>query len=104
MSLVKYQKGVDDWVRQYKIGYFKPLETIARLAEEVGELAREVNHRYGPKKKKSSEKKNEVDDEIADIIFTLICLANSLNIDMDKSFEKMMKKLNTRDAKRYKKK
>lgn len=104
MSLTKYQKSVDDWVKQHKIGYFKPLEIIARLIEEVGELAREINHRYGPKKKKSSEKKNEIGDEIADIIFTLICLANSLNINLDKSFEKMMKKLNTRDKKRYDKK
>lgn len=104
MSLTKYQENVDDWVKQYKIGYFKPLEIIARLMEEVGELAREINHRYGPKKKKPTEKKNEIGDEIADTIFTLICLANSLNIDLDKSFEKMMKKLNTRDAKRYRRK
>ena len=104
MTLAKYQKNVDDWISRHKIGYFKPLEVIARLAEEVGELAREVNHLYGPKKKKSSEKKNEISDEIADIFFTLICLANSLNINLDKSFEKMMKKLNTRDKKRYKKK
>ena len=104
MSLAKYQKGVDDWIKQYKIGYFKPLEIIARLVEEIGELAREINHRYGPKKKKSSEKKNEIGDEIADIFFTLICLANSLNIDLDKSFEKMMRKLNTRDNKRFKRK
>lgn len=104
MSLTQYQKSVNDWVKQYKIGYFKPLEILARLMEEVGELAREINHRYGSKKKKSSEKKNEIGDEIADIIFTLICLANSLNIDLDKSFEKMMKKLNTRDKKRYKRK
>jgi NTP pyrophosphatase (non-canonical NTP hydrolase) len=104
MSLAKLQKSVDNWVSQYKVGYFKPLEIIARLAEEVGELAREINHHYGPKKKKSTEKKSEIGDEVADIFFTLICLANSLNIDLDKSFEKMMKKLNTRDKKRYAKK
>ncbi len=104
MSLAKLQKNVDSWISQYKIGYFKPLEIITRLMEEVGELAREINHRYGPKKKKSTEKKGEIGDEIADIFFTLICLANSLSIDLDKSFEKMMKKLNTRDKKRYEKK
>lgn len=104
MSLANYQKSVDNWVKQHTLGYFKPLEILARLAEEVGELARELNHQFGPKKKKSSEKKNEIGDEIADIIFTLICLANSQNIDLDKSFEKMMKKLNTRDKNRYKKK
>ena len=85
MSLAKYQKSVNDWVKQYALGYFKPLEILARLAEEVGELARELNHQFGPKKKKSSEKENEIGDEIADIMFTLICLANSLNINLDKS-------------------
>ncbi len=72
--------------------------------EEVGELTREINHKFGPKRKKKSEEVNDIGDEIADIFFTLICLANSLDIDLDKSFEKMMKKLNTRDKKRWKKK
>ena len=97
MSLAKLQKSVNSWVNQYKIGYFKPLEIMVRLTEEIGELAREILHRYGPKKKKSSERKQEVGDEIADIFFTLICLANSLDIDLDRSFERMMKKLYTRD-------
>ena len=104
MVLSKIQKEVDDWVKQYKIGYFKPLEIMARLTEEVGELAREINHRYGPKKKKKNEAKQEIGEEIADIIFTLTCLANSLNIDLDESFAKVMKKLKTRDRKRWKKK
>ena len=82
MPLTKIQKEVDDWVTQYKIGYFKPLEILARLTEETGELAREVNHRFGPKKKKSTEDKKELNDEMADIIFTLCCLANSLNISI----------------------
>jgi len=104
MSLSKYQTDVNTWIKQYKIGYFKPLEILARLAEEVGELARELNHQFGSKRKKPSEKKGEIGDEIADVIFTLICLANSLNINLDKSFENMMKKLNTRDKNRYEKK
>ena len=97
------QKQVDEWMSGLKIGYWKPFEMLARLIEEVGELAREVNHRFGPKKKKSSEKNKEIGDEIVDIIFTLICLANSLNIDLDTHFKKMMKKLNTRDKDRWKK-
>ena len=104
MSLTKIQKEVDAWVSQYKIGYFKPLEIMVRLTEEVGELAREINHHYGPKRKKSSEKHKDIGDEIADIIFTLVCLSNSLEIDLDESFEKMMHKLNTRDKKRFRKK
>ena len=104
MSLTKLQKSVDKWVNQYTIGYWKPLEILARLTEEVGELARELNHRFGPKKKKSCEKEQEIGDEIADVIYTVICLANSLGINLDESFERMMKKLNTRDRKRFTKK
>jgi NTP pyrophosphatase (non-canonical NTP hydrolase) len=103
MSLKGYQKEVDNWVKKFKkIGYFPPLAIIARLAEETGELAREINHNFGPKKKKSSESGQEIGDEIADIFFTLICLANSLDIDLDEAFEKMMNKLNTRDKSRFK--
>lgn len=103
MSLKIYQEEVDKWVRKHvKTGYFPPLAIIARLTEEIGELAREINHRFGPKKKKSTENNKEVGDEIADILFTLICLANSQDIDMDKSFDKMMKKIRTRDKDRYK--
>jgi NTP pyrophosphatase (non-canonical NTP hydrolase) len=72
--------------------------------EEVGELAREINHRFGPKKKKPTEKKQEIGDEIADIIFTLSCLANSLNIDLDKSLKRVLTKSYKRDANRFKKK
>lgn len=104
MAFKESQKEVDNWVKRLKIGYFKPLEILARLAEEVGELARELNHRFGAKKKKSSEGSKEIGDEIADVIFTLICLANSLHIDLDKSFNKMMKKLNARDKNRWEKK
>ena len=99
-----YQKRVDDWISQYKLGYFKPLEILARLTEEVGELAREINHRYGPKKKKSTEKENDLGDEIADVIYTLVCLANSLNIDLDKYLNRVLKKYSTRDKDRWEKK
>ena len=104
MAFKEAQKEVDGWVKRLKIGYFKPLEILARLAEEMGELARELNHRFGPKKKKAGEKDSEIGDEIADVIFTLICLANSLHIDLDKSFDKMMNKLNSRDKDRWEKK
>ncbi len=100
----KIQEQVDKWVLQYKIGYFKPLEILARLTEEVGELARELNHRFGPKKKKSSEETQEIGDEMADIIFTLACLANSLNIDLDEHFKRVMDKCYGRDKDRYERK
>lgn len=98
------QREVDDWVSQYKIGYFKPLEILARLTEETGELARELNHRFGPKKKKESEDKKELEDEAADIIFTLVCLANSLKLDLDKGFSRVMDKCYGRDKDRWEKK
>jgi len=100
----QYQKRVDDWVKQYKIGYFQPLEILARLTEETGELARELNHRYGPKKKKPTEDKKDMQDEVADIVFTLICLSNSLGLDMDKGFEAVMDKCYGRDKDRWEKK
>lgn len=99
-----YQKQVDEWVSQYKIGYWKPLEMMARLTEETGELAREINHRFGPKQKKATEEKQELEEEVADIIFTLVCLANSLDLDIDRGFDKVMKKCYGRDDERWEKK
>ncbi|MDA3856339.1 MAG: nucleotide pyrophosphohydrolase [Candidatus Woesearchaeota archaeon] len=104
MSLKDVQKEVDDWVSELKIGYWKPHEILARLTEETGELAREINHIYGPKKKKSTEETKELSDEIADIIFTVTCLANSLDLDLDESFGRVMDKCYGRDANRYEKK
>lgn len=104
MSIKQSQDQVHDWVSQYKIGYFQPLEIMTRLTEETGELAREVNHRFGPKKKKPQEETKEIGDEMADIIFTLCCLANSLNIDLDESFARTMDKCYRRDKDRYEKK
>ena len=104
MSLAKYQKGVDDWVRQYKIGYFKPLEMLACLTEETGEVAREINHLFGPKPKKSSEETKELADELGDIIFDVVCIANSLNLDLDKAFKNKMNKCYGRDNDRWEKK
>ena len=101
MGLREIQEEVDEWVAQYKIGYWKPHEILARLTEETGELAREINHIYGPKKKKSTEETKELSDEAADIIFTLCCLANSLNLDLDESFKRVMDKCYGRDKDRY---
>jgi len=104
MSFKKYQKQVDDWISQYKLGYFQPFENLARLTEEVGELAREISHRFGPKKKKATEEERELGMEMADVIFVVICLANSLKIDLDKAFGEVMKKISSRDDKRWEKK
>ena len=104
MSLNDVQHQTHKWISQFKEGYWQPHEILARLTEEVGELAREINHRFGPKIKKATEDTNEIGDEIADIIFTLSCLANSLNIDLDESFKRTISKSYSRDNQRFEKK
>jgi NTP pyrophosphatase (non-canonical NTP hydrolase) len=104
MAFRRIQKEVDDWIGQYKMGYFKPMEMLAMLVEEVGEVARELNHIFGPKRKKSTEADNNLEMEIVDVIYTAICLANSQKIDLDHAWKKMMLKLNTRDKDRWEKK
>ncbi|TGU93969.1 nucleotide pyrophosphohydrolase, partial [Mesorhizobium sp. M8A.F.Ca.ET.173.01.1.1] len=92
---------VDDYINQFKTGYFSPLANLARLSEEVGELSREINHFYGEKKKKDSEAANTVKAELGDNLFVLLCIANSLDIDMTESFNETMDKFNTRDKNRF---
>ena len=103
MSLSDYQKQVDEWVSQYREGYWQPHEILARITEETGELARLINHLYGPKKKKASESEQELGEEMADIIWALACLANSHKINLDESFQKVLDKAYKRDGDRFKK-
>jgi NTP pyrophosphatase (non-canonical NTP hydrolase) len=93
MSLADAQRRVDAWIAQFEEGYFHPLTNIARLAEEVGELSREVNHRYGQKTKKLDEAEGDMGMEMADILFVLICMANREGIDLEQAFERMMQKV-----------
>jgi len=97
----KYQKELDAWFRKNKWQYWKQHEILARLMEECGEFARLVNHLHGPKKKKDSEAKQDLEEEIGDIIYTLICYANSNNVDLDKAIKKSFAKVITRDKNRY---
>ncbi len=101
MSLRDAQQAVDRWIGQFEEGYFPPLANVARLTEEVGELAREINHRFGPKPKKQSEPDGSIAMELADILFVVICLANSQAIDLDDAFAQMMAKVTSRDAGRW---
>ncbi|MCH6268542.1 MULTISPECIES: nucleotide pyrophosphohydrolase [Neobacillus] len=95
------QEEVDAYISQFKEGYFSPLAMLARMTEELGELAREINHYYGEKPKKSTESEKAVDEELGDLLFVLICLANSLNIDLEKAHDYVMNKFNTRDKDRW---
>ena len=104
MSLADIQTRVHAWISQYEEGYFDPLTNMARLSEEVGELAREVNHRYGQKTKKASEPEGDPAMEMADILFVLVCMANREGIDLQAAFDRMMQKVETRDEQRWTKK
>ena len=97
----EWQEIVDEWIRKVGGGYWPPLVNLARVTEEVGELARVVSHEHGPKRKKPSEADQDLAMEMCDIIFALICMANSLDIDLEDSFERMMRKYWTRDRSRY---
>ena len=101
MSFRDAQQTVDQWVGQFEQGYFAPLANVARLAEEVGELSREVNHQFGPKQKRPDEAPGSIAMELADILFVVICLANSQQIDLDAAFAQMMAKVTSRDAARW---
>ncbi len=104
MTIKDAQHRVDHWISQFEEGYFDPLTNMARLSEEVGELAREVNHRFGQKTKKASEPEGDLAMEMADILFVLICMANREGIDLEAAFRKMMEKVETRDNTRWTKK
>ncbi|PTG20266.1 nucleotide pyrophosphohydrolase [Staphylococcus chromogenes] len=103
-SMQMMQQEVDNYISQFKAGYFSPLANLARLTEEVGELAREINHYHGEKQKKSTEEPNSIEAELGDNLFVLLCLANSLNIDMTESFNQTMEKFNHRDQHRFERK
>lgn len=101
MSLSEAQRRVDAWISRFEEGYFDPLTNMARLTEEVGELAREINHRFGQKTKKQEEPAGDMAMEIADILFVLMCIANREQIDLQQAFDRMMDKVNQRDTSRW---
>ncbi len=99
-----WQKEIDEWLQQHEKPYWEPLSILARITEEVGEVARLLNHLYGDKPKKLTEASQELDQEIADVIYALICLANREGIDLDAAMVKVLNKVKTRDKDRFKKK
>ena len=101
MSLTESQARVDAWISRFEEGYFHPLTNLARLTEEVGELAREINHRFGQKTKKPEELEGDMAMELADILFVVICIANREKIDLQQAFDRMMDKVDRRDTSRW---
>ncbi|MDQ0188564.1 NTP pyrophosphatase (non-canonical NTP hydrolase) [Alicyclobacillus cycloheptanicus] len=101
MTLAEVQARVDAYIGQFQEGYFTPMTLVVRLAEELGELAREVNHHYGEKPKKPTEAQGSIALELGDLLFVITCLANRLHIDLEQSFVDVMNKFETRDRDRW---
>ena len=101
MEISKAQKIVDDWIKKYGVRYFDELTNTAILMEEVGELARIMSRRYGEQSEKESDKNLNLADEIADILFVLICISNQTGVDLESAFNKNMKKKTSRDHTRH---
>lgn len=100
-SMKAMQWEVDQYIGQFREGYFGPLSMLARVTEEVGELAREVNHLFGEKPKKPDEKASSLEMELGDLLFIIICFANSQGIDLEEAFSKVMDKYASRDRNRW---
>lgn len=102
MTLDEAQETVDRWIKTYGVRYFSELTNMAILTEEVGEVARIMSRRYGDQSFKESDKNVMLDDEIADVLWVLICIANQTGVNLTEAFEKNMKKKTARDALRHK--
>ena len=102
ITINQAQVVVDEWIKKVGVRYFNELTNTALLMEEVGELARIIARRYGEQSKKQNEENQDLGDEIADVLFVLICLANQTGVDLTAAFEKNIEKKTLRDAKRHK--
>lgn len=101
MELRDAQARVDEWISQFEEGYWPPLVNLARLVEEVGELARELNHRFGSKTKRPDEAEQDLALELADILFVLLVMANQQKIDLSDALEEVLEKYRLRDSERW---
>lgn len=101
MDIRGAQAKVDEWISQFEEGYWPPMHNLARLMEEVGELARELNHLYGSKPKRADEPEQELAIELADVLFVLLVIANERNIDLDQALERVLEKYRARDSHRW---
>ena len=102
MTIKQAQQAIDNWINEHGVRYFSELTNMAMLTEEVGEVARIIARRYGEQSEKESDKNKDLGDEMADVLFVLICLANQTGIDLTEALEKNLKKKATRDSERHK--
>lgn len=101
MEIVEAQKIVDNWIKEVGVRYFDELTNTAILMEEVGEVARIMARRYGEQSEKESDKNKDLGDELADVMFVLICLANQTGIDLEEALKKNLEKKTNRDKDRH---
>ncbi len=101
MEIKNLQKKVDNWIKKHGVRYFNELTNMAQLTEEVGEVARIIARKYGEQSFKKSDEKISLDDELSDVLFVLLCLANQTGVDLQKSFDKRLKQKAKRDHDRH---
>jgi len=101
LTLHDAQKRVDDWINKIGVRYFNELTNMAILSEEVGEVARIISRKYGEQSEKDSDKNLDLADELADVLFVLICLANQTGVNLEEAFRKNLIKKTSRDADRH---
>jgi NTP pyrophosphatase (non-canonical NTP hydrolase) len=101
MTIELAQKLVDDWIKTNGVRYFNELTNMVMLTEEVGEVARIIARRYGEQSEKESDKNKDLGEEMADVLFVLICLANQTGVDLTQAFHKNLEKKTTRDGNRH---
>ena len=101
MNIENAQKAVDEWIDEHGVRYFDELTNMAQLTEEVGEVARIIARRYGEQSEKESDKNKDLGEELADVMFVVLCLANQTNIDLQASFDKKLDLKTKRDHNRH---
>ena len=101
MSIKSTQKIVDNWIKEHGVRYFNELTNMAQLTEEVGEVARIIARRYGEQSEKESDKVKELGEELADVLFVVLCLANQTGVDLQEAFDRRMEKKTKRDHDRH---
>ncbi|MFM2376413.1 MAG: hypothetical protein RLZZ165_1510 [Bacteroidota bacterium] len=101
MTIQEAQSSVDRWIKEYGVRYFSELTNMAMLTEEVGEVARIIARRYGDQSFKESDQEKLLEDELADVLFVLICIANQTGIDLEEAFHRNLDKKTKRDHRRH---
>lgn len=101
MEITKLQKEVDEWIQEVGVRYFNELTNMAILTEEVGEVARIIARRYGEQSEKQSDREKDLGEELADVLFVTLCLANQTGTDLQEAFDRKMKKKTDRDRERH---